>query len=160
MTVNVYADEWDEERTRPGYTWRRRGLRRPLGAELLAASVYELPPGQRTWPYHWHYGNEEYLIVLEGSPSLRTPEGTRALRPGDTALFPRGEAGAHQVVNDSDRPARVLIGGTTIHPEIGVYPDSGKIVAAGGAPPTPGEDAPLELLFRLDSAVDYWEGES
>ena len=42
----------------------------------------------------------------------------------------------------------------------GEYPDSGKILVAAGAPPTPGEDAPLELLFRKESAVDYWAAEA
>lgn len=159
MAVNLHGDDWDEERARPGFTWKRLGVGRRLGAELLGASLYELPPGQATWAYHWHWGNEELLIVLEGTPTLRTPEGERELSPGDAVLFPRGPEGPHQVRNGADRPARILIASTMVHPEIAEYPDSGKIVAAGGAPPTPGEDAPLELLFRKGDAVDYWEGE-
>ncbi len=160
MTVSLLGDEWDEERApRPGYGWKRLGLRRRVGGELIGASLYELPPGKALWAYHWHWANEELLIVVSGTPSLRTPAGERELAPGDTVLFPRGPDGAHQVRNRSGAPARVLILSTMIHPEIGEYPDSGKIVVAGGAPPTPGEDAPLELLFRKDEAVDYWDRE-
>ena len=42
------------------------------------------------------------LIVLEGAPSLRTPDGERVLERGEVVSFPRGEGGAHQIVNRSD----------------------------------------------------------
>ena len=38
-------------------------------------TVYELPPGQSICPYHYELGDEEWLIVLAGRPTLRTPEG-------------------------------------------------------------------------------------
>jgi len=158
--VNLFGENWDEQRTRLGYTWRRRALRRPLGIELLGASLYELPRGQATWPYHWHWANEELLIVVAGALTLRTPEGERELATGDVVAFPRGPGGAHQIRNRSDATARILIVSTMLHPEIAEYPDSGKLVVAAGAPPTPGEEAPLELLFRKESAVHYWDGET
>ena len=46
-----------------------------------------------------------------------------------------------------------------VHPEIAEYPDSGKLLVGAGAPPTPGQEAPLELLFRKQSVVGYWDGE-
>ena len=63
---NVFADDWDVEQSQPGYTWKRMRLARRLGGELLGVSVYELPPGEATWLYHLHYGNEELLLVLDG----------------------------------------------------------------------------------------------
>ena len=54
MRASLLRDDWDEQRARPGYAWKRRGLGRDLGGELLGASLYELPAGQATWPYHWH----------------------------------------------------------------------------------------------------------
>jgi uncharacterized cupin superfamily protein len=83
----------------------------------------------------------------------------RTLQAGDVVLFRRAPAGAHAVSNRGDAAARVLIVSTMIHPEIGEYPDSGKILVAAGAPPTRGKDAPLELLSRNDSAVGYWDAE-
>jgi uncharacterized cupin superfamily protein len=151
--LNLFADEWDERRTRPGYTWNRRGLGRRLAGELLGASLYELEPGQATWPYHWHWANEELMLVVAGAPTLRTPEGEHELAVGDVVLFPRGPAGAHEVRNAGAATSRVLIISTMIHPEIGEYPDDGKILVAAGAPPTPGEDAPLELLFDKGAAA-------
>ena len=83
-----------------------------LGAQQTGATVYELPPGQAICPYHYEYGEEEWLLVLAGRPSVRTPEGTERLAPHDVAFFPRGPAGAHQVRNDTGEPARVLMWST------------------------------------------------
>lgn len=150
MVVNLFGDDWDAQRDRPGFSWKRLGVGERLGSELLGASLYELPPGQRTWPYHFQYGNEEWLIIFDGTPTLRTPEGERELEPGDVAVFRRGPEGAHQVVNRSGRPARVLIVSTMIEHDIAEYPDSGKIGVFAGERP---------VLLRKDASVDYWEGE-
>ena len=145
--VNVFADGWDREQTRPGYTWKTKRI----AGDMLAMSVYELAPGQKSFPYHLHHANEELLIVLEGEPTLRDPEGERTLARGDAVVFPRGPEGAHQLRNDTDRPARVAIASTLVMPEVVDYPDSGKTGVRG---PT------LErALFLRSTAVDYWEGE-
>jgi uncharacterized cupin superfamily protein len=154
---NLLADQWEEHRTRPGYAWRRRGVGRSLGAQLIGASLYELPPGQATWPYHWHWANEELLLVVTGKPTLRTPAGQRQLDAGDAVAFPRGPAGAHHIRNGTEAPTRVLIISTMMHPGIGEYPDSGKLIVTGGASPIPGTEAPLELVFPRDSGVAYWD---
>lgn len=149
MTFNVYADEWENEGERQGFRWRHRRA----GGERLGFGLFELPPGERTFPYHFHYGNEEWLIVLAGRPTLRTPEGERELAPGDAVCFPAGPAGAHQVGNRGDEPARVIILSTLVEPSIVIYPDSDKLGARPGVP----ED---RLDFPRSAAVDYWEGES
>ena len=59
-----------------------------LGAELLGGSLYELELGDRLWPYHTHHANEEWLIVVRGRPTLRTPEGEQELREGDRRPLP------------------------------------------------------------------------
>jgi len=41
-----------------------------LGAKETGASVYELPPGQSICPYHYEYGEEEWLLVLEGNAQI------------------------------------------------------------------------------------------
>lgn len=159
MAENVFADSWDAEQERPGYAWKRMRLGRRLGGELLGASVYELPPGQATFPYHSHSANEELLLVLAGAPTLRTPSGEEELQPGDAVQFRRGRGGAHQVVNRSDRPARVLVVSTMIAPEIGEYHDSGKVgLFAGSAPGAPQEGDALSGYFRLEE-VGYFDGE-
>src|SRR6266508_1291626 len=59
-----------------------------IGATQLGLSIYELPSGQAICPYHFEWTDEEWLIVLDGVPTLRTPAGERTLEPGDTVCFP------------------------------------------------------------------------
>ena len=151
--MNVYelAVEHDVDDP-PGYQGGGVRLGALLGASLLGMTLYELPPGNRICPYHYEYGNEEWLLVVAGAPTLRTPDGERELREGDLVAFPAGPEGAHTVENRSEEPVRVAIFSTLILPAISVYPNSGKI----GVRPGVEEDT---LDFRRGDAVDYWEGE-
>ncbi|HMJ04466.1 MAG TPA: cupin domain-containing protein [Conexibacter sp.] len=124
-----------------------------LGAERTGATVWELPPGQAVCPYHYEHGEEEWLLVLDGRPSVRTPEGTRELAPHELLFFATGPAGAHQVRNDSDAPARVVMWSEVVWPTATVYPDSDKVGVYLG-------DEEDDLIFRRASAVEYLDGES
>lgn len=147
--VNVFEIELARDEDEPpgyGATYARVG---PLvGGGQLGMSVYELDPGLSICPYHYETAEEEWLIVLTGRPTLRTPEGERELEPWDCAFFPTGEEGAHKVTNRTDEPVRVCIWSNRIAVATSVYPDSEKV----GAWP-PGK------LFRLADAVDYFDGE-
>jgi len=150
QVVNLFDGDWDNRRDRPGWQWNQMEVGERAGAELFGASLYELEPGQKTFPYHWQYVEEEMLIVLEGEPTLRTPEGERRLTRGDTVVFKRGPEGAHLVRNDTAAEVRILMLSTPSQVEIAEYPDSEKIgVFAEG----------LRLLVRRESGVDYFDGE-
>ena len=95
------------------------------GARELAANVYELDPGAVGSPLHVHHANEELLLVLAGTLSLRGPDGTQLLSAGAVVAFPRGQAGAHSLVNRSDAPVRYLVVSTTNRPDVVEYPDTG-----------------------------------
>lgn len=95
------------------------------GARELGASVYELDPGAVGSPLHVHHANEELLFVLAGELSLRGPDGTQRLSAGAVVAFPRGQAGAHCLVNRSDAPVRYLVVSTTNRPDVVEYPDTG-----------------------------------
>ena len=123
-----------------------------VGAERTGMTVYELPPGELLCPYHYEYGEEEWLLVLSGRPFLRTPEGTEELAPFEVAFFPRGPAGAHQVGNRGDEPARVLMWSEVTYPSATAYPDSDKVGVWSG-------DGEVKQLFRRGDAVGYWDGE-
>jgi uncharacterized cupin superfamily protein len=155
--ANVYRSEFEDRIEREGFRSRRSRVGLQAGSERLGASVYELEPGNATFPYHYHLGNEELLVVLRGRPHLRTPEGWRQLEEGDVAAFPVGEAGAHQIVNRSDGLIRFLLMSEMVGPEVVVYPDSGKVGARENAPGSSGEG--LRSNFRSTDAVDYWEDE-
>lgn len=131
----------------PGYHTRYRQLGPLLGGEMLGATVYELDPGERNGPYHYELGNEECLLVLDGTPTLRHPDGRDVLEVGDMVVFSEGPDGAHQLINESKAVARVLILSTMREPYGCAYPDSAKLSTLGG-------------VFRLADAVNYWNGES
>jgi uncharacterized cupin superfamily protein len=150
--VNIASPPFDYDSDDPdGF---RAGMYRfgnDVGAERLGTSVYELPPGQAICPYHYEYGQEEWLIVLSGRPTLRHPEGSDQLEPWDVVCFPQGPEGAHGVRNETDETVRVLMYSEVVYPSVSVYPDSGKV----GVWTRTGDDG----LFPQSSAVDYYDGE-
>jgi uncharacterized cupin superfamily protein len=144
--------EWDDYgEIPPGWCTKPRRLVRTPGSGLTA-SVYVVEPGEKHLPYHFHHGADEILLVLEGTPTLRTPEGERALAPGEAVHFPRGPEGAHQVRNDSDQPARLVVAAASTSPEVVEYPDTGKVAAMA-------RTGPLWTMHFKEQAVGYWDGE-
>ena len=149
---NLHGDDWDRTEDRPGWRSKDAWVGQRLGSELLGGSLYELEPGDRLWPYHAHHANEEWLLVVRGEPTLRTPDGEQRLREGDVAVFRRGADGAHQVSNGTAEPIRVLMLSSMVAPEVVEYLDTGKVGTrdAGGT---------RLFLARPGPNVDYWEGE-
>jgi uncharacterized cupin superfamily protein len=148
---NLFRAELDEGNDRDGFRNRDTPLGPRLGASLLGGSLYELAAGQRSWPYHFHHANEEWLLVVGGAPTLREPGGERVLAAGDVVAFPRGPEGAHQLRNDAEEPARFLMLSTLVGPEVVEYPDSGKVgVRAEG----------VRYLVARQPELEYWEGEA
>ncbi len=74
-SFNLFDGELDDERDRPGFSWRRAAVGKKIGAEKLGASLYELQPRERSFPYNYQYGNEDWLLVGVGRPTLRVPDG-------------------------------------------------------------------------------------
>jgi uncharacterized cupin superfamily protein len=123
-----------------------------LEAKATGTSVYEMPAGQTLCPYHYEYGEEEWLLVLEGRPTLRHPDGSDQLDQWDLVFFPSGPDGAHRVQNDTDETVRILMYSSVNTPAATVYPDSDKIGIWTG---NRADDA----MVKRSSKVDYYEGE-
>jgi uncharacterized cupin superfamily protein len=124
------------------------------GAQRSGTSVYEIPPGQAICPYHYHYGEEEWLIALRGHPTLRTPDGEQRLEPWDAVCFPEGPDGSHSVRNETPDPVRVLMYSTVAPSGFTVYPDSAKIGVWSDTNP---QDS--VMLSRARGAATYYDGE-
>ena len=103
-----------------------------LGATLWGGTVYELAPGKRVCPYHWHFGEEEWLLVVSGAPTLRTPEGEQVLRPWDVAVFVTGEAARTRCGTTATSRCASSMLSSVSDPEVCVYPDSGKVGVFAG----------------------------
>lgn len=151
--ANIDQPQFDEKRSHPGYNCLRARLGRQVGSEKLGLSLWELPPGEAAYPYHFHLAEEEILVVLEGRPSLRTPEGWREMEPGEVVCFLVGEQGAHQLVNRSEESVRFLAFSNQ-QPDIVVRPDSNSVSVVERRP----EGGGLSKHFSLeDSAAGYFD---
>jgi uncharacterized cupin superfamily protein len=153
--ANIYKPSFEEGDRPAGFRSRRARIGYEVGTELIGASLWEIPPGQAAYPYHFHYSDEELVIVLSGRPSLRTAAGVRDLEEGEAIRFQLGEEGAHQILNRTQETATFLAVSSHGRPDIVVYPDSDKI-GVGERLPTGGG---LRAFFRRTDSVDYFEGE-
>jgi uncharacterized cupin superfamily protein len=152
--INISSPQFSYDESDPdGFRSGMARLGPDLGAKQLGTTVYELPPGQAVCPYHYEYAEEEWLLVLEGRPTLRHPEGSDELEPWDVVCFPTGPEGAHGIRNDTEETVRVLMWSSVIYPAATVYPDSDKIgIWTGG-------DKSDDLLVRRSAGVEYYDGE-
>jgi len=154
--ANVYRPVFEEGERPEGFRSRRARIGYELGTELVGCSLWELPPGEAAYPYHFHYADEELVIVLSGRPTLRTPEGKREMEEGEAIRFPLGEKGAHQIFNHTDQPVTFLALSSHGRPDVVVYPDANKIGVGERLP----EGGGLRAFFKRDDAVGYFEGEN
>jgi uncharacterized cupin superfamily protein len=152
---NINDPLFDEPREHPGFRCRRARLSRQAGSERLGLSLWELPPGEAAYPYHYHLAEEELVLVLDGRPSLRTFDGWQELAEGEIVAFLRGEHGGHQLVNRTQENVRFLAFSNSGEPDVVIYPDSGKLGAFERLPQGDG----LRAMFRLTDTVDYHDGE-
>lgn len=153
--MNLLSDGGWMERTwppeKPGFRWRRKRV----AGDHLGASLYELPPGEKTFPYHYELGKRRAAGGRHGTPDAprsrwRTRASARRLR----ALSQRSERCASDHQSRSNEPTRVLLVSNFAMPRAAVQVDSGKMMIRWGPEP---ED---RRWFRLDDAADYWEGEA
>ena len=133
------------DETPPGFAFSEVSASERNGNELIGATLYEFEPGNQLWPYHFHTGNEEWAVIVSGTPILRTPGSERELRAGDVVAFAQGEEGAHTFYNRSSESARLVLF-STLRNGYCTYPDSDKVTGGG-------------RVFRRSDAVGYWDGE-
>ena len=134
-----------------GYEYVRRDFVPRFAAKQCVAAVYEVPPGKSAYPYHSHTMNEEIFYIISGEGILVTPEGERAVRAGELIFFPASSEGAHKLINTSNTENLVYIDFDVIHDiDVTLYPDSDKLAVWG---------KDTNKVYKLDSNVDYYEGE-
>lgn len=150
---NLHSPQFEYDSEDPeGYRCGMDRFGPKIGAEKIGGSLYEVPAGQSICPYHYEYPEEEWLVVLEGSVTLRHPDGEDELAAGDAVAFPSGPAGAHKVTNRGRDTARVLMISTHGSPAVAVYPDSNKLAVFTSTP----ED---RARVRRGEMLDYYDGE-
>ena len=142
--LNFLSIELNERLDEAGFRHSATALGGRLGAEQIGAAVYRAEAGDTIWPYHYHWGTEEWVLVIAGTPMLRDHQGQRQLVPGDVVCFPSGPAGVHTMAG----PGRFMIVSAAVPraPRLSVYPDSGKVSGPEG-------------ILLTSSRVEYWYGE-
>jgi uncharacterized cupin superfamily protein len=120
-----------------------------LGARRLSYAAGRLRRGEHYCPYHWHTAEEELFVVISGTPMLRTPAGTFALRPGDVVAFGTDARGAHRLWNEAAEDAVVLMVANADPADVCFYPDSEKLMVE-----------PTGTIVRDRPVLDYFDGET
>ena len=127
------------------------GLAQRLGSTQTLLNIYDFVPGQ-AGRNHYEY-DEEWLLVVDGTLVLRTPEGEQTLERGDLVRFPPGPEGTHRVMNRSESTARTMMWSSSeTEPAVVVYPDSDTIGVMF-------EDEAKNRIFKLGDAVPWAEGD-
>ena len=102
-----------EETNRTGYPppldapvvgrWYRR-VGPPNGLTDFGVSHVRLDPGAWSSQRHWHVGEDELVVMIEGEAVLVEDGARTLLRAGDLATFAKGVANGHHLVNESEAP--------------------------------------------------------
>jgi len=157
MVINSKEISWEESRNGEKYGKKRKRVGQALGTKDLGVSIFEIPPGKRAFPYHFHHANEELFYVLSGEGTLRGPSGMEKISSGDFVKALASPEGAHQIINTSNAPLQFIAIGTMREPDVVEYPDSDKLFVASGAAPG-GDDSKrtIDDVWRKKDTVDYW----
>lgn len=139
---------WDEYSHGQSFGSRYRQLGQYGGCQHVGVSLEELAPGKHACPNHYHYLEEEQLMMLDGSLTLRMGEQTYVMKAGDYMVFPAGQKIGHSLFNHTDAVCRYLVIGERNPHDVIVYPDSNRIsvVLAGEG-------------FDKAATLEYWERE-
>lgn len=79
-----------------------------------------------SYPYHWHTGEEELFIVLEGEATVRCHGEFRKVKEGDLIYYGTGPESVHQMYNHTDLPFKFFALSNIDETEKCYYPDSKK----------------------------------
>jgi uncharacterized cupin superfamily protein len=153
--VNESELDW-KEYDREEATFYRKELGTAVDTDDLGCSLYELPAGNRSWPYHYHTANEEAIYVLAGDDLLRAEDGEHELQAGDFVTLPADESGGHRVVNDGEETLRYLAVSTMNEPDVTIYPEMEKFGVYVGSPPGGHDERTFEGYYPTDGRVEYW----
>ena len=107
----------------------KRQLGEFFGLKNFGINLTRLAPGSASSLRHAHTRQDEFVYVVEGTPTLVTGEGRYVLAPGDCVGFPSGTGNAHHLVNESDVAVLYLEMGDRTRGDEVDYPDDDLKVA-------------------------------
>lgn len=101
----------------------KKALGTVFGLVNFGVNLTRLAPGAISALRHAHSRQDEFVYVLEGTPTLRTDRGAFLLGPGQCAGFRAGSGDAHHLVNDSSADVVYLEIGDRSAGDVAVFPD-------------------------------------
>ena len=110
--------------------WYRR-LAPASGLTDFGVSHVVLKPGAWSSQRHWHNGEDEFLVMLDGEAVLKEDDCEVLLKAGDCAAWPKGSTNGHHLRNESERDCTFIVvgGGTNLG---GGYSDIDMMFTADG----------------------------
>jgi len=117
--------------------WYRR-LGPVNGLTDFAVSQVTLKPGAWSSQRHWHNGEDEFLVMIDGEATLVEDDGRTVLKPGDCAAWPKGSTNGHHLINESDADC--------------------SFVVMGGGTNTGGGYSDIDMMFTEDGAYVRKDG--
>lgn len=150
MTKPFLIDEvpWEEYAQGKRFASRYRQVGDYGGSQHVGVLIEELAPGKQACPNHYHYLEEEQLMMLEGTATLRLGDDTYILAAGSYVVFPAGQKAGHSIYNHSAAPCRYLVIGERNPHDVIVYPDSNRVSVSL-----------TDEGYDKSATMEYWEGE-
>jgi len=152
--INIRDGEWSEFGQGDRYESQRKGLTDNLRTSGIGCSMFRVAPGKSAFPKHAHLANDESVFVLRGTGTMIVGDNEFDVKEGDYIPLPKGEDGAHKLINTSAEDIEYLCFSTKIMPEVVTYPDSNKT----GIFHFDRTHRLREMYDRIP--VDYWKGEA
>jgi uncharacterized cupin superfamily protein len=133
----------------PPYAWLSSPRLSELGkSKDLFFNMRKLDTGKYSYPFHYHHNAEEVLLILEGSATLRTPNGLEIVDKGDILFFEKGITSAHQLFNHTTEPCIYFDLRTNNGFDVAEFPDTNKVIFGNS-----------NEVFEKGTEVDYFKGE-
>lgn len=139
---------WDEYSHGKSFATRYQQLGEYGGCKRVGVCIEELAPGKQACPNHYHHLEEEQMMLLEGSLTLRLGEQTYIMTAGSYVVFPAGQKAGHSLYNHTDAPCRYLLIGERNPHDVIVYPDGNRVSVR-----LTGEG------YNKSATMEYWEAE-
>jgi uncharacterized cupin superfamily protein len=116
------------------------------GASQITVCMEVLPPGKQANQAHYHLLEEEHVLVLDGSMTVRLGERSYPVSAGHYVCFPAGQQLGHALFNHTDAPCRYLVIGNPQPHDVVVFPDTGRVSVR-----LTGES------YRKSQTMQYWD---
>ena len=86
-----------------------------LGLTQFGVGLTRLAPGAISALRHWHTGEDEFIYIVSGQPTLVCDSGEQQLEAGHVAGFPAGGGDGHRLENRTDSDVLFIEVGTRAH---------------------------------------------